>query len=77
MTIAPEKVLAEIQAFITGTRPALVDDRMLATGIFVDIANSTQTLSGWGSCLQDGWRITIESCATNSPVIAAAKPTGR
>jgi pimeloyl-ACP methyl ester carboxylesterase len=31
MAIAPEKVLAEIQTFITGARPALVDDRMLAT----------------------------------------------
>jgi hypothetical protein len=31
MAIAPEKVLAEIQAFVTGVRPAEIDDRVLAT----------------------------------------------
>ena len=62
MTIAPEKVLAEIQAFITGARPALVDDRMLATVLFVDVANSTQALSAlgdraWKTRLEDYYRI--------------------
>jgi pimeloyl-ACP methyl ester carboxylesterase len=60
--IAPEKVLAEIQAFITGARPTLVDDRMLATVLFVDVANSTQALSAlgdraWKTRLEDYYRI--------------------
>jgi pimeloyl-ACP methyl ester carboxylesterase len=62
MSIAPEKVLAEIQAFITGARPALVDDRMLATVLFVDVANSTEALSAlgdhaWKTRLEDYYRI--------------------
>lgn len=62
MAIAPDKVLAEIQAFITGAQPALVDDRMLATVLFVDIANSTEALSAlgdqiWRSRLNDYYRI--------------------
>ena len=62
MAIAPEKVLAEIQAFITGARPALVDDRMLATVLFVDVVNSTQALSAlgdraWKTRLEDYYRI--------------------
>ena len=62
MAIAPEKVLAEIQAFITGARPALVDDRMLATVLFVDVANSTEALSAlgdhaWKTRLEDYYRI--------------------
>jgi pimeloyl-ACP methyl ester carboxylesterase len=60
--IAPEKVLAEIQAFVTGARPALVDDRMLATVLFVDVANSTEALSAlgdhaWKTRLEDYYRI--------------------
>src|SRR5215468_12591821 len=46
--LAPEKVLAEIQAFITGVRPVDVDDRVLATVLFVDIVHSTQALSAIG-----------------------------
>ena len=57
MSIAPEKVLAEIQAFITGVRPDLVDDRVLATVLFVDIANSTQALSALGD---HAWKIRLE-----------------
>jgi pimeloyl-ACP methyl ester carboxylesterase len=62
MTIAPEKVLAEIQAFVTGVRPAFVDDRILATVLFVDVANSTQALSAlgdraWKTRLEDYYRI--------------------
>jgi pimeloyl-ACP methyl ester carboxylesterase len=62
MSIAPEKVLAEIQAFITGARPVLVDDRMLATVLFVDVANSTEALSAlgdhaWKTRLEDYYRI--------------------
>jgi len=68
MAIAPEKVLAEIQAFVTGARPALVDDRMLATVLFVDVANSTQTLSAlgdhaWKTRLEDYYRIVRDALA--------------
>jgi class 3 adenylate cyclase len=57
MPISPEKVFAEIQAFITGARPVEVDDRVLATVLFIDVANSTQALSALG----DGaWKIRLE-----------------
>jgi pimeloyl-ACP methyl ester carboxylesterase len=62
MAIAPDKILAEIQAFITGAHPVIVDDRMLTTVLFVDIANSTEALSvlgdqAWKSRLNDYYRI--------------------
>ena len=62
MAIAPEKVLAEIQAFVTGVRPVDVDDRTLATVLFVDIADSTRALStlgdsAWKARLADYYRI--------------------
>ena len=52
--IAPEKVLAEIQAFLTGVRPVEVDDRVLATVLFVDVVHSTQVLSALGD---SAWKI--------------------
>jgi hypothetical protein len=55
--IAPEKVLAEIQALITGARPASVDDLMLAMALVVDVANSTQALSALGD---RAWKIGLE-----------------
>jgi pimeloyl-ACP methyl ester carboxylesterase/class 3 adenylate cyclase len=65
---APEKVLAEIQTFITGVRPVAVDDRVLATVLFVDVANSTQTLSAlgdsaWKSRLEGYYRIVRDELA--------------
>ena len=42
IAISPEKVFAEIQAFVTGVRPVEADDRVLATVLFVDVANSTE-----------------------------------
>ena len=62
MAIAPEKVLGEIQAFVTGVRPLEVDDRVLATVLFVDVANSTQALTtlgdaAWKSRLDGYYRI--------------------
>ena len=62
MTISPEKVFAEIQAFVTGVRPIELDDRVLATVLFIDVANSTQALSAlgdsaWKSRLEDYYRI--------------------
>lgn len=44
-----DKVIGDIQEFITGMRPApFVDDRVLATVLFVDIADSTKMLSELG-----------------------------
>ena len=57
MAISPEKVLAEIQAFITGVRPVEVDNRVLATVLFVDVANSTELLSTLGD---SAWKIRLE-----------------
>ena len=36
-TVEPERVIAEIRAFLTGSAPAIVSDRALATLLFVDI----------------------------------------
>jgi pimeloyl-ACP methyl ester carboxylesterase/class 3 adenylate cyclase len=55
---APEKVLAEIQTFVTGVRPVAVDDRVLATVLFVDVANSTQTLSALGD---SAWKARLDA----------------
>src|SRR5262249_45427154 len=49
--------LAEVQGFITGARPAVVDDRMLATVLFVDVANSTEALSALGD---RAWKVKLE-----------------
>jgi pimeloyl-ACP methyl ester carboxylesterase len=57
MAIAPEKVLAEIQAFVTGVRPFEVDDRVLATVLFVDVADSTKALSALGD---SAWKTRLE-----------------
>jgi class 3 adenylate cyclase len=35
-------LLAEIQEFVTGVHPASEVDRILATGLFVDIVGSTE-----------------------------------
>jgi pimeloyl-ACP methyl ester carboxylesterase len=58
MAFAPERILTEIQAFITGVRPAEVDDRVLATVLFVDIVHSTETLSAVGD---SEWKIRLQS----------------
>jgi pimeloyl-ACP methyl ester carboxylesterase len=41
-TSDPEPVLAEIEAFVTGTRPVEEADRVLATVMFADIVDSTR-----------------------------------
>lgn len=52
-TVEPERVIAEIRAFLTGSPAAIVSDRALATLLFVDIADSTAMASRLG----DGpWR---------------------
>jgi class 3 adenylate cyclase/pimeloyl-ACP methyl ester carboxylesterase len=52
-----EKVLAEIQAFVTGVRPVEVDDRVLATILFIDVANSTEALSALGD---SAWKTRLD-----------------
>ncbi len=56
MAVAPERVLAEIQAFVTGVRPVEVDDRVLATVLFVDVADSTRALSALGD---SAWKVRL------------------
>lgn len=52
-TVEPERVIAEIRAFLTGSAPAVVSDRALATLLFVDIVDSTALATKLG----DGpWR---------------------
>jgi class 3 adenylate cyclase len=60
--ISAEKILGEIQAFVTGVRPVEMDDRVLATVLFIDVANSTAALSAlgdraWKTRLEDYYRI--------------------
>jgi pimeloyl-ACP methyl ester carboxylesterase len=55
--LAPEKVLAEINAFVTGVRPIEVSDRVLATVLFIDVVNSTQVLSALGD---SAWKTRLE-----------------
>jgi pimeloyl-ACP methyl ester carboxylesterase len=47
-TSDPEPVLAEIEAFVTGTRPVEEADRVLATVMFADIVDSTQRAAAIG-----------------------------
>jgi class 3 adenylate cyclase len=52
-TIEPERVVAEIEEFVTGTRVTLRTDRALATILFTDVAGSTQAATKLGDA---GWR---------------------
>jgi class 3 adenylate cyclase len=42
------QVISQIQEFVTGTRPLTTSDRVLATILFVDIVNSTETAKKMG-----------------------------
>jgi len=53
-----EAVLAEIEAFLTGTRPASVLNRVLATVLFTDIVASTEAAARLGD---RRWREALES----------------
>ncbi len=56
-TIEPERVLAEIEEFVTGTRATATTDRFLATVLFLDIVRSTEHAAE----LKDaGWRVLLE-----------------
>ena len=52
-----EAVLAEIQHFVTGTRPGRGLDRVLTTVLFVDIVDSTRRLAELGDA---AWRALLE-----------------
>jgi len=52
-----DSVLDEIEAFITGVRPAPEPDRMLATVLFTDIVGSTERAVSLGD---KGWRDLLE-----------------
>jgi len=58
MTIEPERVLAEIEEFVTGERPAQNVERILATVLFVDIVASTQHAAALGDA---AWRNRLAS----------------
>jgi pimeloyl-ACP methyl ester carboxylesterase len=64
-TMDPEPVLAEIEAFVTGTRPVEEADRVLATVMFADIVDSTQRAAelgdrAWRNQLQDFYGLVRE-----------------
>lgn len=56
--IEPEKVLAVIEEFVTGTRAALSGDRVLATVLFVDVVGSTERAVQLGDA---AWRNLLET----------------
>ncbi|HKS30791.1 MAG TPA: adenylate/guanylate cyclase domain-containing protein [Chthoniobacterales bacterium] len=58
MAIEAEKIIGDIQEFVTGIRQEVTDDRVLATVLFVDIANSTKMLSELGDRV---WKEKLES----------------
>jgi class 3 adenylate cyclase len=55
---ATGEILAEIEAFVTGVRPAPAPDRVLATVLFTDIVSSTQKLEAIGD---QRWRQLLDS----------------
>jgi class 3 adenylate cyclase len=52
-----EAVVAEVQAFLTGTRPVVDHDRLLATVLFTDIVGSTERAAALGD---HAWRDLLE-----------------
>ena len=56
-TSEQDALLDEVEAFVTGERPRVEPDRVLATVLFTDIVDST----GWARRLGDaGWRTRLE-----------------
>jgi class 3 adenylate cyclase len=46
--VDPDQILDEVEEFLTGTRPAPVSDRVLATVLFTDLVGSTETAGSLG-----------------------------
>lgn len=57
-TLEPERVLAEIEEFVTGTRSTGVTDRILATVLFVDMVGSTERAVELGDA---AWRDLLDA----------------
>lgn len=57
---APDRdaVVAEIEEFVTGTRPVALTDRVLATILFTDVVESTQRAHAMGDA---AWRALLDS----------------
>jgi pimeloyl-ACP methyl ester carboxylesterase len=55
--VEPERVLAAIEEFVTGTRAPVAVDRLLATILFIDIVGSTARAAALGDA---GWRDLLE-----------------
>lgn len=55
--LEPEKVLAEIEEFVTGTRSVVEADRVLATVLFLDIVSSTERAVALGDA---GWHTLLD-----------------
>src|ERR1700730_5803789 len=53
-----EPLMAEVQEFMTGERPALEADRVLATVLFIDIVQSTQRATAIGD---SRWRDLVDN----------------
>ncbi len=61
-TIDPEPVFAEIEEFVTGTRPTTTADRFLTTILFIDLVGSTERAAelgdaAWRSLLDEHYRV--------------------
>ena len=68
-TIEPERVVAEIEEFMTGTRVTLQTDRALATILFTDVVGSTQAAAKLGDA---GWRdLLIRHCQVAERALSA------
>jgi class 3 adenylate cyclase len=52
-----DPLLVEVQAFVTGTRPAAEPDRQLATVLFTDVVKSTETVASIGD---KRWRALLD-----------------
>jgi class 3 adenylate cyclase len=52
-----EEFLVEVEAFLTGVRPAITTDRVLATVLFTDIVASTETTARLGDA---DWRTLLD-----------------
>lgn len=56
-TVEPERVLATIEEFVTGTKPVLAGDRVLLTLLFADLVSSTERAIDAGDA---SWRDLLE-----------------